>query len=343
MTETKNNIERKINPDLPMLKKDWEGNVVIKGRFCNDTVPDNFPFTNILKWTFSRNPQREEKRSDTFQLQTRPFDRLSMRDNSIVWLGHASFLMNINGVSLITDPCFFNLPINRKRKAPLPCSIDSLKPIDYLLISHDHRDHFDEKSVEALIEHNPDMEALIPLGGSRLFSGKKLNGVKRQEAGWYQEYKLTASLRIIFLPARHWGRRGFNDLNKTLWGSFLIISDKTKIFFAGDSAYDELLFKEIRNLFGDIDICILPIGAYMPEFIMKRSHTSPEEAVQVFSDLGGKIFIPMHYGTYDLSDEPTGEPIVKLQKCGNDKRIDDRIKQLIIGEEYLFRLNDLLR
>jgi len=338
MVETKNKIEKKLNPDLIIVKDGWEGNILINGKYCNDTVSKQISLSNILKWNFSRNPQQEEKRNDTFQLQMQQFNPSQMQNNSIVWLGHSSFLININGIRLITDPCFFNLP-SRKRKVSLPCPADSLR-IQYLLISHDHRDHFDRKSIELLAENNPDMEALIPLGGSRLFCGKKLNRIKRQEAGWNQEYHLQDNIRIIFLPAKHWGRRGLHDYNRTLWGSFLLIANNTKIFFAGDTAYDEQLFKEIRDLFGDIDFCLLPIGAYSPPFIMKSAHINPEEAIQVFMDLGGKCLIPMHYGTYDLSDEPTGEPVAKLNKYGIDMGINDRIKTLIVGEEYLFCCND---
>lgn len=126
-----------------------------------------------------------------------------------------------------------------------------------------------------------------------------------------------------------------SDENKILWGSFLIIAGDTKIFFAGDTAYDELLFKEIRNLFDDIDICMLPIGAYSPEWFMSASHTNPEEAVQIFFDLGGKIFIPMHYGTYDLSDEPAGEPIKRLHQFAAQNEISHKVKELAMGEEFL--------
>jgi L-ascorbate metabolism protein UlaG (beta-lactamase superfamily) len=330
MVEATNNIEYKINPDLPILKEGWKGNTVINGRFDETIGSGNTSLGSVLKWIFSRNPQRKEKRNDTFKLPVQHFNPFDVQENSIVWFGHASFLINVNGVRLITDPCFFNLATN-KRKITMPCPVDLLKSIDYLLVSHDHRDHFDRKSVEVLVRNNPEMKALIPLGGNRLFSEKKLNSVETQEAGWYQEYKVTAGVRIIFLPAKHWGRRGQNDQNKILWGSFLIIVNNTKIFFAGDSAYDEQLFKEIKHLFGDIDICLLPIGAYIPQWFMSRAHVNPEEAAQAFLDLGGKWLIPYHYGTYELSDEPIGEPLSRLQKCA----IKDQVRALAVGEEYL--------
>jgi L-ascorbate metabolism protein UlaG (beta-lactamase superfamily) len=175
------------------------------------------------------------------------------------------------------------------------------------------------------------MEVLVPLGGNRLLSGKKLRNIKRQEAGWYQEYRLTDSIRIVFLPAKHYGRRGLNDTNKTLWGTFLIIANDTKIFFGGDTAYDEQMFKDVRNLFGDIDICLLPIGAYSPQWVFSDEHINPEEAVQIFKDLGGRHLIPMHYGTFDLSYEPISEPLTRLLKSD----LADKIKVLTVGEEFL--------
>ena len=167
---------------------------------------------------------------------------------------------------------------------------------------------------------------------SKLFASKALKKIPVQEAGWYQEYRMGKNLRIIFVPAKHWGRRGLNDFNRVLWGGFLIMDGNTKLFFAGDSAYDPCLFKEIRQLFGDMDICLLPVGAYSPPFVMQKAHMNPEEAVQVFSDLGGRYFIPMHYGTYDLSDEPLSEPIKRLRQCLSDKGMEHRIKELAVGE-----------
>ena len=223
-----------------------------------------------------------------------------------------------------------------KREVPIPCDENCLNQIDYLLISHDHRDHLDKKSIGLIAKNNPNIEALLPLNASRILNTKEFKSISKQEAGWYQVYKTKDDIRIIFLPARHWGRRGLFDFNKTLWGSFLIIVGNIKIFFSGDTAYDDKMFKKIQSEFGDIDICMLPIGAYSPSFIMKTSHTTPEEAVKIFNDLGGKLFIPMHYGTYDLSDEPLGEPIKRLENCFNIKEHRKELKKLIVGEEFIF-------
>lgn len=178
---------------------------------------------------------------------------------------HSSFIITLNEVTFITDPSFFDLPAV-KREVPIPCDVNILNSIDYLLISHDHRDHFDKKSVNILVKNNPKINALLlPLNASHLFDTDKLSSVSKQEAGWYQEYNISSNVRVIFLPARHWGRRGLFDFNKTLWGSFLIIYESKKIFFGGDTAYDDEMFKSIHAEFGNIDICLLPIGAFNNE------------------------------------------------------------------------------
>ncbi len=328
-------IDYTTNPDLPVIKKGWKGNITIDGKFHNTTTPEKPPLWDVIKWKLSHSPQREEKHSDTFKLSSYRLVSIAKSDDKIIWLGHATFIIIVNGITLITDPSFFDVSMV-KREVPIPCDLNCLTGIDYLLISHDHRDHLDKKSVSIIAKNNPDIKALLPLNASRIFNTKALKSITKQEAGWYQEYKTGKDIRLIFLPARHWGRRGLLDFNKTLWGSFLIIAGDTKIFFSGDTAYDDNMFKEIHSEFGDMDICMLPIGAYSPAFVMKKSHTTPEEAVRIWNDLGGKLFIPMHFGTYNLSDEPLGEPIQRLEKCFDSKEEKKKLKKLIIGEEFCF-------
>lgn len=315
--------DRILNPELPVAKENWRGNLAVDGRFRNEPPGRRMGFSSVLKWRLSRNPQRKEKREDKFRPFLEGLDTAHISRNSIVWLGHSSFLIDVGGVRIVTDPAFFNLAVMRRRVG-MPCPPARIRA-DYLLVSHSHRDHFDRRSVRVLAENNPGMEALVPLGGERLFKGRV---DKVQEAGWYQEYRVTDSLRIIFLPAKHWSKRGVGDTNKVLWGSFLIIGGGRKIFFAGDTAYDPKIFKEIRAMFGEIDVCLLPVGAYAPRWFMSGSHTDPEEAVRIFDELGGKTFVPMHYGTYNLSDEPAGEPIRDVRRLVEKSKL----RELAVGE-----------
>jgi L-ascorbate metabolism protein UlaG (beta-lactamase superfamily) len=329
--------ERKINPGLPVVKESWPGNYYRNGRFYTENTVKKPPLSNVLKWKLSKNPQKLEKHNDRYSLEVKKTVQFDREKDGITWLGHSTFLITVNGTNILTDPVLYNIP-SSKRLAELPLPDHSIYPVDYIIVSHDHRDHFDKKSIRRIKTLNPQVEMLLPLGAERLFSGRILRNIKRQEAGWFQEYSINEDIRIIFLPSKHWGRRGLSDFNKTLWGSFLIINGSTKIYFGGDTAYGDH-FSGIHNLFGDIDVCILPIGAYSPEWFMSQSHMNPKEAARAFLDLGGTYFIPCHFGTFDLTDEPLGEPIYRieeeLKKAGRPRAL----KSLPVGGNKLLVSN----
>lgn len=300
-------IEYRINRDLKSVRPSFQGNPWKRGRYLYDVSrgPESSKLTKIARWLLSRNPQRKEKKEEGYELEVIR-GNLIPDGNSLCWLGHSSFMIRIGGRTILTDPVFFDLPMYR-RLAVVPFQPGELPPVDYLLVSHNHRDHFDPTTIRRLPKHAKS-QALIPLG-----LVEQLSWFPVQEAAWYQEYALDDHLRIIFLPAKHWSRRSLSDTNRSLWGSFLILGDGVSIFFAGDTARDDQLFSEIREtiftLTDHLDVCLMPIGAYKPPYIMQSNHTSPEEAWGLFELLGGRYCIPMHYGTYDLSDEPIGEPI----------------------------------
>ena len=248
------------------------------------------------------------------------------KNNAIYWLGHSCFYINYKGITIITDPVFFDLLTN-KRDTELPFNINDLKNIDYLLISHDHYDHLSIKSIKSLLKNSPNLKALLPLKTGALFKGINID---YEEAGWYQQYNTNENVKISFLPSDHWCRRSMFDQNKRLWGSFLIDFHNIKIYFAGDTAYNSSMFQEINQVCGNMDICLMPIGSYSPAFMMKDHHTNPEEAAALFNILGGSKFIPMHYGTYTLSSEPASEPVKRIKKVV-DK---DKLEILNIGGVY---------
>lgn len=310
-----------FNPELTFANKEFKGNTLYNGRFTNTPYPEtDASFFNVLKWKFRTNPQKQEKEKENFKLTIIKNNDLFEEHSSdkIVWLGHSSFLIRVNKTNILFDPVFGDLPF-LKRKVAIPFSVDQVRNIDYLLFSHGHRDHFDNDSVKKVLSQNPQVEVLVPLKLGSLV--KELDGnIKVQEAGWYQNYKIEKSLEITFLPAVHWHRRGLGDYNNILWGSFFIKTPSWKIYFGGDTAYASH-FKEIRKHLGEPDYCLLPIGAYKPSFIMKKSHMNPHEAIMAFKDLNGKKFIPMHYGTFDLADEPLGEPIKIIKENLNQSQL----------------------
>jgi L-ascorbate metabolism protein UlaG (beta-lactamase superfamily) len=318
------------NPNLQVIKEGWMGNPMVGNLFTNDGTIQRYSIFQVIKWKFQKNPQQKEKEADTFKvdvLNTNHF--VNSNDDMIVWLGHASFFIRIAGVSLIVDPVLNDM-LFLKRLAKSPCPTPQIEGLNYVLLSHNHRDHIDKKSLKVIFKANPKAKALVPLKAGCFVDNYTSN---IEEAGWYQKYT-TDNIRVYFMPAKHWSRRGLFDFNKSLWGSFIIETDSTTIFYTGDTSFGDH-FAEIAALFPKIDYAFMPIGAYKPPYIMKRAHISPAEAIEAANILKPKYFIPMHYGTYDLSDEPVGEPIREIRRLQNEDFYKGIVKELKIGEELL--------
>lgn len=319
------------NSSLSFVKASFNGNRISDNRFTNFPYPDPNPsWRKVIKWKLGTNPQKEEKKNEDFNLQTQSLAELPPQpERYLIWLGHASFFIQLGPVRILTDPVIGNISL-LKRKAAFPVPAAALKNIDFILISHAHRDHFDKPSIKQVLEVNPGAQILGPLRIHPLL--EKLSPTPAfQEAGWYQEFDTGKGIRIVFLPAIHWHRRGLFDFNEVLWGSFYISDGERSIFFAGDTAYNKH-FKSIAEAVGSTDVALMPIGAYKPEFLMSDSHLSPQEAVKGFNQLKSKLMVPMHYGTFDLADEPLGEPIRNLHKLNEQGLISGKLKALQPGE-----------
>lgn len=327
-----NNIKYAYNSNLEIVKEGWKGNIMIDGVFCNGLKKDKAPTWKVIKWKLTRNPQFEEKKNESFRIDT-DIDTflLQKKEDIAIWLGHSSFFFRIDGFTYLIDPIFSDLPTS-KRKVINPYSISSLGKIDYILISHAHFDHFDLPSLKDIVSLNPNVEILGPLGIKMLLKDGIFKTIKIQEAGWFQKFNTEDKNEVIYLPAKHWHRRGLFDFNKVLWGGFGIKSKKIKIYFAGDTAKDMDIFKQIDKLYDGFDFCVIPIGSYAPQFLMQDEHVTPNEALELFDALQGRYFIPMHYATYDLSDEPLGEPIKLLNQYANEANVKNRILKLKIGQ-----------
>jgi L-ascorbate metabolism protein UlaG (beta-lactamase superfamily) len=310
----------------------WKENPISENRYVNHEFPMSKGFSEVLKWKSKKNPYKEEKKADTFRLKISPNleDLKSPTKDGIFWLGHATFVIRVNGIQFITDPVFEKATV-LKRWSTLPIKPKELPKTDYLLMSHDHRDHCDKTSLKKLAKWNPNMQFFSGLNMSKLLK-KFLNDATGQEAGWYQQYQ-TDGFELYFLPTRHWAKRGLNDTNWRLWGSFILKINGLTFYFGGDSGYGSH-YKDIARLFPQIDYAILGIGAYEPEWFMEDNHASPAKAYQAFKDLQAKFFIPMHYGTFDLSDEPLGKPQRELERIKAINQ-DSSILIPILGENLL--------
>ena len=318
------------NSRLPLIRPDWQGNPHDGKRFHYMEEPFYPSFRKLLKWQLSPNPQRAAKKEDDWapQLAVQQDYLEDKSRDGIVWLGHATFLIQLNGVRLITDPIFNGLPF-LKRRVALPFPLDQLKDIDYILLSHDHRDHCDKRSLQDLLKTNRPRKILAPLKLSKVIS-PWVGNVPVEEAAWYQVFR-TEGAEITFLPSRHWCRRGLFDFNRVLWGSFMIRSGEKKIYFGADSGMGSH-FEEIGQLFPGIQYAMIGIGAYKPDYMMQEIHTNPQEAMEAFRHLGSENLIPMHYGTYDLSDEPASEPYRLIQEYFRNAGQSDQLTLPAIGE-----------
>jgi L-ascorbate metabolism protein UlaG (beta-lactamase superfamily) len=322
------------NPDLKTVINDpsWKGTPLDEdGKFRNLHVPFESSFWDLLKWQLSKNPQKAEKEEDKRRLPV-DFDPSVFQGEGdfLIWLGHASFLMRINGITLLTDPVLLdNLFLKRKSKLPFP--IEQLPKLDYVLISHGHRDHCDKKTIELLATLHPKTTFLVGLKMKELLS-KWVPGHEIQEAGWFQEYDLgNPSLEITYLPSRHWSRRGLFDQNEILWGGFYFKTPQKSVYFMGDSGYGPH-FRDIKKVMGTPDYCIMGVGAFKPEWFMSQSHISPTDAIKAFNEMEGDYFIPMHFGTFDLSDEPLMEPLDIL--LANEHSIQGTLINPVLGQNF---------
>ena len=236
------------------------------------------------------------------------FPKLS-HEPHFTWLGHSTFLIQIGGKNILTDPIFGNLSYIFSRLIPHNITIKDLPVIDYIILSHNHRDHMDESTLLRLKKHNPNVKVLVPMGDKAWFDEQGF--IDCSEHIWWEEI-LVDGVKFTFLPAKHWSQRGLFDKNKSLWGSWMIEHDNFKFYFAGDTGWG-MHFSVIGEIYKSIDVALMPIGPGEPREWMKHSHINAEEAGKAFLQLKARWFVPMHWGTFSLGMDRFKEPVVRLK------------------------------
>lgn len=289
-------------------------------RFNNIEPFEDKGLLSVLKWKlFSKRVPWDFVDDQVF------FQPSSLRSDSLVMsvIGHATVLIQVDGVNILTDPHYSEfaspLPLIGPRRVIAPAILfEDLPPIDLVLLSHNHYDHFDLETIRLLKDlHDPVF--LTGLGNADLLSS--VGVVNMYELDWWSEYVFDG-LSIHFTPVQHWSARGIFDKRKSLWGGFYIEATQ-KIFFAGDTGYGNV-FKMIYEKYGKMDVGLLPIGSYEPRWFMKDSHVTPEEAVMIFHDLHLDSALGIHFATFDgLADESRFQPVydlyIALEKYGLSK------------------------
>jgi L-ascorbate metabolism protein UlaG (beta-lactamase superfamily) len=228
--------------------------------------------------------------------------------DSLTWLGHASFLIRLDGRTILTDPFLSSHaspmpPLGPTRFVPPALGPAQLPPVDLLLLSHNHYDHLDLPTIEALPARER-IRAIVPLRLGHYFASRGFGGV--HELDWHDQVAV-AGITVTGLPAIHFSKRTLFDRNETLWGGYAVQSSRRRIYFAGDTGYGPL-FKALGRNSQPFDLALLPIGAYEPRLLMQAVHVNPEEAVQVALEMNARRIVAMHWGTIQLADEPAFEP-----------------------------------
>ena len=229
---------------------------------------------------------------------------------SATWIGHASVLVQAGGLNVLTDPVFSQRasPVQfagPRRAQPPGIALADLPPIDVVLVSHNHYDHLDRASIEALAARGEGRTTfLVPLG---LKAWMEAEGVRNVvELDWW-DTQVVRGVPFQLVPEQHWSARGLGDRNKTLWGGWAVRAPDLHWYFSGDTGYAGH-FREAREHGGPFDLALLAIGAYEPRWFMRDQHMDPAEAVQAHRDLGARQSIGIHWGTFSLTDEPLDQP-----------------------------------
>jgi L-ascorbate metabolism protein UlaG (beta-lactamase superfamily) len=301
------------------------------GRFVNLDGSGPNPFKDVFKWGLADKLAGRRRKSpahavvpavtvDAEALRLPPAPGQGAR---LTWLGHASWLVQLGGQSLLIDPVLGNtISVVIRRNGAPPLAAKALPPIAAQLVSHNHYDHMDAPSLRAV-----GAPVIVGLENARLVGG----GLPTTELGWWDSADV-GGVRVTYVPSQHWSRRGLTDSNRALWGGFVLESGDLTIYHSGDTAYFEG-FAEIGRRFPRIDAALLPIGAYDPQWFMSKQHMNPAEALRAFQDLGARRVVAMHWGTFKLTDEPLDEPPALFREGAAARGLTDEVAHVAaVGE-----------
>jgi L-ascorbate metabolism protein UlaG (beta-lactamase superfamily) len=274
-------------------------------------------FGKFLKWmleirkTRAKWPERVEV--DQYDVPPNKIEDDNLR---VSFIGHVSFLIQTNSINIVTDPVYSKRAsmfefIGPKRVIDPGIKFEDLPKIDLVLISHNHYDHLDIRTLKKLWKRD-DPLFITPLRNDDLIRSHIPNA-RIISLDWHQNTRFNKDIDIGLEPSHHWSSRWGLDKDRMLWGTFVINTPSGSIIFIGDTGYDDKIFKEIGRKYPNIILSLIPIGAYEPRYIMQNSHVNPNESVLVHKDLKSKKSIASHYMTFQLTDEAYDKPSADLK------------------------------
>lgn len=239
---------------------------------------------------------------------------LGPTDASLTFVNHATFLIQLPGLTILTDPVWSERAspfswIGPKRVRAPGVALEDLPNVDVVIISHNHYDHLDIATLQKLNKRFAP-KVIVPVGDKALI--ERIGIANVVELDWWEDVNINPATRITFTPTQHASARGIFDRNKSLWGGYFIQHAGRSVYFGGDAAY-ATHYTEIKKRLGPPDIALLGIGAYLPRWFMEPIHMNPAEAVLAHKDLGAKLSIGMHFGTFQLSSEAIDQPQIDLK------------------------------
>jgi L-ascorbate metabolism protein UlaG (beta-lactamase superfamily) len=249
-----------------------------------------------------------------------------MEQMRITMVGHATLLIQVAGLNILTDPVWSDRasPVTfagPQRVTAPGIAVEDLPPIDVVLVSHNHYDHLDLATLRQLHdEHQPTM--VMPLGNDTIVRSA-IPGARILVGDWGSSIPIGPSATVTITRANHWSNRGLRDRRMALWAGFLVGTQQGSVWFAGDTGYgDGSIIRDMRARYGAPDVALIPIGAYEPRWFMAAQHVDPQAAVQVFQDIGARHALGIHWGTFRLTDEgreaPRNELLEALSRAGVD-------------------------
>lgn len=308
-------------------------------RFFHPWSDSEKSLLTILKWRLT---SEAEKWPDHIDIEQKIFlaHPQEAETLSVSFVNHSTVYLQYKGIRFITDPHWSERasPVSfagPKRVHAPGTPIDKLPGLDFVIVSHNHYDHFDIPTLEKLYElYQPTF--YIPLGDRHL-----LKNIPQQniiEMDWYKPQIFNHNVHLNFVPVRHWSARGIFDRNQSLWGGYVIQIEQAQFFFSGDSGYAPI-FKELKSQFGPMDFSMIPIGAYEPRWFMQDAHMNPQEAVQVHQDLESRASLGIHWGLWQLTDEKREQPPKDLAEALESASINkNKFITINPGETQVFEI-----
>jgi L-ascorbate metabolism protein UlaG (beta-lactamase superfamily) len=309
--------------------------------FYNSAGPYNRTWSDFWKWQFTREPEPWPDRIDDY-VPSHPPAHVDGTQLLVTMIGHASVLLQTNGLNIITDPIWSERasPVSfagpRRVRGP-GVALEDLPKIDVVVISHNHYDHMDIPTLQKLWERDrPKM--IMPLANDAILKDN-IAGVETTALDWGGTVDLGNGVRAIATPVQHWSQRGMFDRNTALWAGWLIDAPGGVIFFAGDTGYGGGWWvDEVNKLApGRIRLALLPIGAYMPRWFMAEAHVDPHESVSVFQRLKAEAALGIHWGTFPMADDGPERPLIDLKIAREQADVSDQVfRTLLPGETWNF-------